>query len=223
MTTQSTFKRRVRERMSKTGESYTAARRQLLDQPLETTPEAPAPMAQRISDEALIEATGRGWDGWFQLMDEWGAQQRTHGEMARWLMDEHGIPGWWAQSVTVAYEQARGLRLPGQRQNGMFDATATKTVGVPVERLFEALADEELRARWLPGDSLRVGTVRPGRSLRGGWDDSGSRVVFDFTSKGDAKSQVAMLHERLPDPGTAAEMKAFWRARLAALEELLEG
>ena len=30
MTTQKTFKRRVRDRMAKTGESYTAARRQLI-------------------------------------------------------------------------------------------------------------------------------------------------------------------------------------------------
>ena len=30
MTTQKTFKRRVRDRMAKTGESYTAARRQLV-------------------------------------------------------------------------------------------------------------------------------------------------------------------------------------------------
>lgn len=30
MTTQKSFKRRVRDRMAKTGESYTAARRQLL-------------------------------------------------------------------------------------------------------------------------------------------------------------------------------------------------
>ena len=39
MTTQKTFKRRIRERMAKTGESYTSAREQLLPAPEPPTPE----------------------------------------------------------------------------------------------------------------------------------------------------------------------------------------
>ena len=227
MTRQSSFKGRVRERMEKTGESYTAARRQLLAKGAERRPQepepAPAPAGRRPSDEAVTEATGRAWDEWFALMDEWGARERKHGEMARWLMEEHGVPGWWAQSVTVAYEQARGLRLPGQQPDGTFSANASKTVAVSVERLFEAFADDELRARWLPGDALRIRTARAPRTLRATWESDGSRVIVGFDAKGDAKSQAALAHERLPDPDAAARMKAFWRERLAALKEVLEG
>jgi len=200
MTRQSTFKGRVRERMGKTGESYTAARRQLLDRPHETRREPPEAIAQRISDEALAEATGRHYEGWFELLDGWGAQERRHGEMARWLVDEQGVPGWWAQTVTVAYEQARGLRLPGQQPDGTFDASATKTVGVPVERLFEAFADEELRARWLPGDSLRVGSVQPGRSLRGGWEGSSSRVVAASRARARPRARSRCCTSASPTP-----------------------
>ena len=60
--------------------------------------------------------TGRVWDEWFALLDAWGGVERPHPEIARWLNQEHGIPGWWAQGVTVAYEQARGLRAPRQRR-----------------------------------------------------------------------------------------------------------
>ncbi|MEE3921840.1 hypothetical protein V2I01_36860 [Micromonospora sp. BRA006-A] len=64
----------------------------------------------------LRERTGQDWAGWFDRLDAWGAVDRTHTEIARWLVDTHGMPGWWAQTVTVGYEQARGLRAPGQRR-----------------------------------------------------------------------------------------------------------
>ena len=39
-----------------------------------------------------------------------------------------------------SYERARGLRAPGEHADG-FAVTASKTVGVPVERLFDAFVD----------------------------------------------------------------------------------
>jgi uncharacterized protein YndB with AHSA1/START domain len=218
MTEQQSFKRRIRARMDKTGESYTAARRQLLDK--RAAPEPPA--GNRVSDEAVRRETGRGWDEWFALLDGWGAADRKHGEIARWLVAEHGVGGWWAQSVTVAYEQARGLRVPGQQSDGLFAAGVTRTVAVPVGRLFEAFADEELRERWLPGDRLEVTTAHPDRSLRARWEDSPTRIAVEFTGKGEAKSVAALSHHRLPDPETGERMKAYWRERMDALKALLE-
>lgn len=219
MTEQQSFKRRIRARMDKTGESYTAARRQLLEKSAAPEPQA----GSRVSDEAVRRETGRGWDGWFAVLDDWGAIDRRHGEIARWLVAEHALGGWWAQGVTVRYEQARGLRLPGQQSDGLFAAGVTRTFAVPVERLFEAFAEEELRERWLPGDRLDVTTAHPGRTLRARWEDSATRIAVEFTSKGEAKSAAALSHHRLPDPETGERMKAYWRERLDALKALLEG
>jgi hypothetical protein len=239
MTKQKSFKGRVRARMEKTSESYTAARRQLLakagaDTPAEppaqavepaATPARPAdaPGARRpYSDEVIRANTGRGWDEWFALLDGWGAAERPHPEIARWLHEEHGVGGWWAQGVTVAYEQARGLRAPGQRRGGAFEVNASKTVAVPVDRLYEAFVDPALRERWLPEATLEVRTAHPGRSMRANWDDGSTRLVINFTARGDAKSQAALVHERVPDAGTADKLKAFWRERLAVLKQVLE-
>jgi hypothetical protein len=174
------------------------------------------------SDEVIRANTGRGWDEWFALLDAWGAAERPHPEIARWLGEEHGVGGWWAQGVTVAYEQARGLRAPGQRRGGLFEVNATKTVAVPVDRLYEAFADPTLRERWLPGATVEVRTARPAKSIRANWDDGSTRLVIAFTARGEAKSQVALTHERVPDAGTADKLKAFWRERMAALRKLLE-
>ena len=227
MTRHKSFKTRVRTRMDKTGESYTTARRRLVDAPGPETPATPddtAPSAVKAQgrSEAVRERTGRDWDEWFALLDTWGAAERTHTEVARWLVQTHEVDGWWAQNVTVAYEQARGLRVPGQRADGSFSITASKTVAVPVERLYEAFADATLRAKWLPGAEIHVRTAAVPKSLRGGWAGGPTRIAVGFVAKGAGKAQVGVAHERLVDAEAAAEMKIYWRDRLAALKVLLE-
>ncbi|MFC7646440.1 hypothetical protein ACFQX6_42090 [Streptosporangium lutulentum] len=137
------------------------------------------------------------------------------------LTGEYRIDNWSAQNITVAYEQERGMRAPGQDSGGHYYASGSKTIAVPVDRVYGAFADTGLREQWLPGE-LRVRTATEGRSFRADWQDGSTRIVVGFTVKGDAKAQVALLHEKLPDAETAAQMKAFWRERLAALKTLLE-
>ncbi|HEU0041559.1 MAG TPA: hypothetical protein VFQ15_04325, partial [Jiangellaceae bacterium] len=137
------------------------------------------------------------------------------------MLTEHHVDSWSAQSITVGYEQARGMRAPGQSSDGNSSASCAKTIAVPVNRLFEAFSDPVLRARWLPG-SLEVRTATAPKSLRADWPDGSTRIVVGFTPKGDAKAQVAVLHDRLADAETMATLKAFWRERLTALKSLLE-
>jgi uncharacterized protein YndB with AHSA1/START domain len=218
MTSQKSFKRRVRARMEKTGESYMAARRRLI----EAGDRAPAPVVEpRVSDEAVQRATGRTWPQWFELLDRWDATKRPHPEIARRLSAEHGVDGWWAQGITVSYEQARGMRAPGERPDG-FSVTASKTVAVPVERLFAAVTEEELRERWLPEAPMSLRTATAPKSARYDWEDGTTRVVFGFIDKDEAKSQVALEHERLPDADAAEGMKAWWRERVSELKRVLE-
>ena len=207
MTRQKSFKRLVRARMDKTGESYTAARAMLLA----AAEEAP-PLA--TSDERIRERTGRGWEEWFDLLDEWGAAALSHRDIARRVAAELGIDplAWSAQAITMSFERSRGLRAVGQRADG-FAITAQKTVAVPVERLFDAFA----------GDRLRERTATRPRSARFDWDGGDSRVNVTFAAKSGASSLVAVEHARLADAGEAERMKAYWRERLTALKAELEG
>jgi hypothetical protein len=218
MPTQRSFKRLVRARMEKTGESYTAARARLL---AAEEPKATEGPALSMSDDAIRAKTGRGWEEWFDLLDEWGAADRPRAEAVRWLADAHAIEGWNAQAVTVTYERARGLRAVGEHADG-FTVTASKTVAVPVDRLYEAFVDDAQRARWLPAAQLSVRTTSRPKSARFDWGDDGTRVVVAFIAKGDAKSAAALAHERLPDARAAERMKAFWRDGVSALKEVME-
>jgi hypothetical protein len=219
MTRQRSFKRLVRARMAKTGERYAAARAALLAAEESTSTEAPR---LTVSDEVIRRRTGRGWEEWFDLLDDSGALARPHRGIARWLQSEHGIDGWSAQSVTVSYERARGRRAVGEHADG-FAITAQKTVAVPVERLYDAFVDEPLRERWLPDGRLRERTATKPRSARFDWGDGETRVIVGFEAKGDGKSVVAIEHARLPGAAEAERMKAFWRERIATLKEVLEG
>lgn len=177
----------------------------------------------RKSVSGVQRATGRDREEWFTLLDAWGAAGRPYREIADWLVAEHELSNWWAQKLIVEYEEARGLRDPGIRRDGTFEVGASKTVGVPVARLFAAFVDAKLRERWLPGVTIREPGAEPAQPLRFDWKDDGSRVVVDFTATGEGKSQVSVQHQRLRDAKSATEMKAFWRERLAALKTLLEG
>jgi hypothetical protein len=198
MTRQKSFKRLVRARMEKTGESYTAARAMLL-----AGQEPDSWLA--TSDERIRERTGRGWEEWFDRIDTWG--ELTHREIARRIAAELNIDplAWNAQAITMSYERTRGGRQAGQREDG-FAVTATKTLPVPVEQLFDAfLAQGELSER----------TSNRPKSARFDWGES--RVNAVFVAKGEASSTVSVEHRRLADPDEAERMKAFWRERLTQL------
>ena len=224
MPKQKDLKRLIRARMEKTGESYATARRQLLAK--RERPPRPGVVSAAeyaglagLSDEAVRAKTGRGWKEWVVALDAVEAHRLTHREIAAYLAGL-GVPSWWAQTVTVAYERIRGLREVGQRRDGAYEAGKSKTVAVPLADLYRAFADDGLRERWLPGVEWRVRTAVPERSIRLDWPD-GTRVAVYFVAKGTAKSTVAVQHERLAGREAVAERKAWWGARLEALAGLL--
>lgn len=216
MTEQKNLKRRVRERMEKTGERYTPARSHVVGEEPEPFVADPG-----MADETLREKTGKGWEEWVALLDVWGARERPHGEIAAYVAAEHGIPGWWAQTVTVGYERARGLRAPGQRRGGGYEVTVSKTVAAPLERLVAAFVDETEREHWFPGAPLTPRATRSAQSERFDWEDGRTRVVVWFTDKGPEKTSVAVQHERLADGAESEAMRALWRGRLAELARVL--
>jgi uncharacterized protein YndB with AHSA1/START domain len=169
----------------------------------------PTDTINNVSSAAVQQATGKSWDEWLAALDGDGATEMTHPQIALLVHEKYGAPDWWSQMVTVGYEQARGLRAKYQKADG-FTASASRTVNVPVDVLFNVWADDAQRARWLPGAPLAVRKATPGKSLRLSWEGGGSKVDVELTAKGEAKSQVAVQHTRLPDAEAAAAMKAYW-------------
>ena len=49
----------------------------------------------RERDSTLRERTGEGWEHWLAVLDDWGALDRSHREITRYLREELEVDGWW--------------------------------------------------------------------------------------------------------------------------------
>jgi hypothetical protein len=178
-----------------------------------------AKQTARISDDAVQSKTGRTWNEWFGILDAAGARELGHQEIVA-VLGRHEVGPWWQQMVTVHYEQARGMREKHQTASG-FTANASRTLAIPVDRLFEAWSDEAFRRRWLPAE-MTIRKATPDKSLRISWGD-GTNVDVGFFPKGEAKSQVAVEHAKLPDAEAVTRAKAYWKQALGRLQAIFEG
>jgi uncharacterized protein YndB with AHSA1/START domain len=217
MTRDKAQKRATRARMAKTGERYSAARRHVV-QPKDHLLAEDLPQ----TDANLRRNTGKGWREWFRILDAWGAKERKHGETASYLMEELGVPGWWAQTITIGYERSRGLRAKHQTLTGSYQVSVSKTFPIGVGKLFRAFTEARQRNEWLERGMLKVRTTLRNRSARFDYRDGTSRVVAYFDPKDRSKTTVTVQHEKLPDAGAVEEMRAMWKEHLKRLAAVLQ-
>lgn len=164
------------------------------------------------SDAAVAAATGRPWAEWFELLDAAGAEAWAHPQIARWLQDEQGVPAWWSQSVTVGFEQARGRRLPGQRADGSFEVSASKTL--PLEQ--EAALDAVIRAVSESLGQAPVSERRTANYLTARWKLRQGAILASANPTKVGRTSVTLTHQRLPDAAAVGPAKAAMAAWLRA-------
>lgn len=217
MTSNASFKHRIRARMAKTGERYTAARAQLLAQ-----------LAQRaagrqrrwisepeVDDAAVRKGTGEGWEHWCQQIEQAGLAQAPHPDIARWLQGE-GVGLWWAQTVTVGYERISGRRLPYQRADGSFTAGRSKTVAVDAGALREALLDAEARAELLPEHASELRSKPTSKDIR--LAIGPGVAIIRLQTLADGRAKLSIEHNGLPDSEAAERWRHWWGEWLEALD-----
>lgn len=251
MTRERTLKTTIRARMAKTGERYTAARRHVLaaSTPGETAARAaaaagpprpsarptavfPGPMPGSAANTRLIGRTGHDFVHWFGVLEEFGARAKGHTAAARHLHQDHGVPGWHAQEITVAWERATGQRAVNQRMSGAYEVSVSKVLPVDAVTAAGVLAATTSRTAWTKA-------VEPAlvRALLGGlrgngatgvtdgskglkrcrftWD--GSRVELQLVPRPDGRAAAIAVHTKLPDAAAVETHRAHWRAALTAL------
>jgi hypothetical protein len=244
----------IRARAAKTGERYTTARRHVLND-LHASPSPIIPFRAKspdaavkakpaattrstkggLSDAKSREKTGHGLDHWFGVLDRFGGAAQGHTALARHLYDEHAVPGWYCQGITVAYERARGARAVNQRCDGEYEVSVSKVMHAGAADVIKALTDARIRRRWvkdadaelgkalaaaLDGPAAKTVAVRPdgqGR-FRYKWGDS--TVQWHLLPKAGGKVSVVATNSKLADGAMVEARRASWRAALNALSQL---
>ena len=251
MTRARALKKLIRARAAKTGERYTAARRHVLRslqqsraasaQPVssatsrsETT--AVASSKGGLSDAKSREKTGHGLEHWFDVLDRFDAVQKGHTAAARHLSDTHGVDGWYAQGITVAYERARGVRAINQRRDGGYEVSVSKVLPVATPDVVKAFAESRRRRKWIADTDPRLVTalssaldgsaskgfvVKPNGQarLRYPWDSTIVEVYL-LPKAGD-RSSIVVVSKKLGSQTIVAERRAQWRTALGALAAFL--
>lgn len=165
-----------------------------------------------VGDDAVAAATGQPREAWFARLDEADATTWTHKAVATWLVAEHGVDPWWAQNVTVAYEQARGIRRPGQRQDGTYEASVTRSVDLEKTAALRALAGVVEEALGRAPLALNLTAKHP--TARFPLDD-GEFVLASSSDRPGGRSSIGLTWGRMPGDERLAEVKARMRGWLA--------
>jgi hypothetical protein len=247
MTRARALKHTIRARAAKTGERYTTARRHVLAQmkpvrgggkpsglPVaEGNPKGlPPPVKGAISDAAVIKKTGKDLAHWYNVLDRFGAVQKGHTAAARHLFEEHGVPGWYTQGITVSYERARGVRAVNQRCDGDFEVSASKVMTTDAKTFVKAFTDARQRAKWTKdvdaglAKALTSGVsdkkskgfvIRPDGMARFRYQWNDTTVQLYAYPKAGGKLNVTVQHTKLPDGDAVEPYRRQWKTALAAL------
>jgi len=169
-----------------------------------------------MNTDSIAKATNKSWDDWVKDLDARGAHDMSHTVLARQLYDELDGTienhGWWAQGITVAYEQHIGKRVPGQLANGLFELAVSKTIAVPREACFSNTV------KWFESrsDVNRQKMLKPRTSetlKRSNWrcDFADGSKFAATVEESVGKSKLVLSHTAIPTKGDADRWRVYWK------------
>lgn len=180
-------------------------------------------MTKHISISGIEKATKKEWGEWLSILEDMGAKDLTHKEIARKLYDlldgKLENHGWWAQGITIAYEQHTGRRVPGQRSDGTFECSVSKTFAGNMDDVYQA---------WLSATAdlanfNNIEVIKRSSSETEKWRNwrcnlaDGSKVVVGINQKNSDKAMLGLAHQVLPSSEDAEAWRNYWREFLAKI------
>ena len=168
--------------------------------------------------EAIEKATNKSWQEWLTWLNSMGAEKLNHTRIAELVYTNLSggkidSPSWWAQGITVAYEQSIGRRMPGQKGNGTFEVSVSKTFegqreGVFVQCLNLLNGAQEFNSEI--AKNARTNTT-PVRSYWRCELAGGGKVTWAVEQKLPNKVWLVINHTNLATAEEAAKWKVFWK------------
>jgi uncharacterized protein YndB with AHSA1/START domain len=191
-----------------------------------------------VTDAASKKDTGKTLKEWYAVLDAHGGAQQGRRNMRVFLYHEQKLPDWWAVTIAVEYERARGLKLKDGLAEG-YGICVTKTLDADKDKVFAAWSDAKDLGQWFsPGIKAQVedkgaysdsngnrGTylrVRTDKDLRFTWENpafsSASLVDVTFEDKGSGRTLLMVNHSRIQTRAEADGLRGAWGEALERLK-----
>jgi uncharacterized protein YndB with AHSA1/START domain len=188
-----------------------------------------------ISDASVQAATGHTLEQWFKLIDKQGGAALGRRAIGEWLY-EMKVAIWWAATITIEYEIARGQLEKDGKPRG-YTICATKSIKAEAARVYAGFADNAALDAWFgkgnqieckdggswvnaDGNKALVKKVNPGKTIRLSWEDAGLTMPTPVEVKFQGtpgKCTVMVTIDRLQ---TRAEADGYRKAWGLALDQL---
>jgi hypothetical protein len=178
-------------------------------------------MSELISEKAIEKATGQSWSVWLERLEEMGARELSHKEIATKLVADYAVPGWWAQSLTVRFEQVIGRRQSGQANDGSFSISVSRTIaGSLNEAMLWWLKKVQSRTDFNGVTIISSSTTETEkwRNYRVALKD-GSRVVVGIYAKSPTKAGLGLQHDKLASAEAGEMWRYYWKTLLLEGED----
>ena len=158
-------------------------------------------------------------------------------------LNEQKVEPWWANTLAVEYEAARGARKKDGLLEGYF-ICATKTIGAPLADTYRKFVSPEGMAAWMgegtkahvtdggsltgpDGEKATFTRVRENKDLRLTFEHpdftAPSQIDVQFHDKNGTKTMVYINHQRLQTKAEADGIRAAWGEAVERLTKLIEG
>lgn len=170
--------------------------------------------------KALETGSGITWDEWVKLLAPY--RDLDHTDMAKITLDkihERGkskSPEWWAQGVTVAYEQYIGRRKVGQQSDGKFSVTVSKTLPGDMDEALATWLSQVDGVQEFDGIELRgmprVNRTEKWRYWRVTLDDDSTISVNIQTKPSGDKSTLSINHDKLAQESDVERWRTYWKS-----------
>jgi hypothetical protein len=56
-----------------------------------------------VTDEQVVEKTGKRIADWTKILDQFGAATKKSNDVVAFLQTEHSVPRYWARTLTTNY------------------------------------------------------------------------------------------------------------------------
>jgi uncharacterized protein YndB with AHSA1/START domain len=199
-------------------------------------------MAEKISDEAVEKATGKSWDEWHRVLKEAVVNDWSHKDIVTFLRNEYNLSHWWAQTVTVNYEQFIGKRQVGQTQLSGYQIGVRKAFDISAEAAWELILSSKANQIWLGNNEIEnfekgnnyvtsegttgeIRVIKPNHHIRLSWKpkewDKPSTLQIGVYTTPSGKTTIAIHQEKLKDEAVREHMREHWKKVLDRIEELL--